>query len=75
MVTDDGRGDACQSDWDNDGVPDDKDICPSNGDVSKTDFTDFMSVSLNPNSLRSQVNPNWKIYGNVRMHLNLFSEV
>ena len=62
----DGRGDACEGDWDNDGVPDANDICPSNNDISKADFSDFMSVSLNPNSRRSQVNPRWMIYGNVR---------
>ena len=59
----DGRGDACDGDWDNDGVPDANDICPSNTDVSKADFSDFTSVSLNPNS---RVNPRWMIYGNVR---------
>lgn len=59
----DGRGDACEGDWDKDGVPDAKDICPSNSDVSKTDFSDFTPISLNPNSYRK---PQWKIYGNVR---------
>ena len=67
----DGRGDACEDDWDNDGVPDTKDICPSNSDVSKTDFSDFMPVSLNPNSQQYQVKPRWMIYGNVRKQVSM----
>ena len=65
LHTGDGRGDACQDDWDNDGVPDSLDICPSNGDIFKTDFTHFSAIDLNP-SPQSKIDPVWMIYDNVR---------
>lgn len=45
-------------------MPDGQDVCPANADISKSDFTEFMSVDLDP-SPQSRIDPLWIIYGNV----------
>ena len=42
----DGVGDACQEDFDQDGVPDKDDNCPQNAKISHTDFTKSHMVLL-----------------------------
>lgn len=50
---------SCNDDYDGDGVKNDKDICPYNKNISKTDFRDHIIVRLDPEGA-SQVDPDWQ---------------
>lgn len=56
-------GDACESDYDNDGVDDRYDDCPSNSLVTTTDFSSFTSIILYPNLLTAP-HPGWLVLHN-----------
>ena len=55
MCTGDGRGDACATDYDGDGVDDSEDVCPLNGHISRTSFFDAIKVRLD----KSELEPSW----------------
>ena len=57
-----GIGDACENDKDGDGTPDDKDVCPEDPSIQKTDFSNYMKVMLEK---RGAVHPVWKVSNNV----------
>ena len=59
-------GDVCQNDLDGDGVPNDKDVCPEDPAVSRTDFSDYMTVDLDTGT-RNKVKPEWRTFNNVRI--------
>ena len=42
----DGKGDACEDDYDGDGVVDSVDVCPHNNKISKTSFFDSIQIEL-----------------------------
>ena len=42
----DGKGDACEEDYDGDGVGDSADVCPHNGKISKTSFFAGIPIKL-----------------------------
>lgn len=73
-----GVGDACEGDFDGDGVPDSVDTCPRNAKLFKTDFTDYEPISLDPSG-RQQVDPLWKVVDNVSIctlvHLSYLSSI
>ncbi len=54
----DGVGDACEDDYDGDGVLDSEDVCPKNNKISEVDFNNMMEVNLDPNS-RDENDPVW----------------
>ena len=54
----DGKGDACQVDFDGDGVEDTKDNCPVNFFMSRTNFSSFLNTSLDFNAFSA---PEWII--------------
>ena len=45
-VLGDGKGDACQDDFDGDGVTDTEDNCPVNPHISRTNFTVYLNTSI-----------------------------
>lgn len=49
-----GLGDPCDGDFDDDKVPDDKDACPVNHHVTRTDFTRLQKINLSPFEERSR---------------------
>lgn len=57
----DGFGDVCEEDRDNDGVLDYLDNCPNNSKIFSTDFRTYQTVVLDPEG-ESQIDPNWVIY-------------
>ena len=52
-------GDACISDFDGDGVPDDDDHCPHVKHLSKTSFSNHFTVDLYPG--HSDPLPVWRV--------------
>ncbi|CAL7945170.1 unnamed protein product [Xylocopa violacea] len=56
-------GDACLNDYDNDTVEDRFDNCPNNSLISRTDFTNYKQIPLDPYGT-SQVDPHWVILHN-----------
>lgn len=42
----DGRGDACDDDFDGDKVKDDRDNCPNNSLIHSTDFRTYQTVRV-----------------------------
>ena len=60
FTIDDGKGDACDDDWDGDGVLDRFDVCPDNKKIYKTDFRTYQTIALDPEG-ESQIDPLWII--------------
>ena len=48
FLTEDYVGDACESDYDNDGVSDKDDDCPANAAISTTDLSSYTNINLYP---------------------------
>ena len=42
----DGKGDVCVDDYDGDGILDQVDNCPKNGQISNTDFRGIQAITL-----------------------------
>ena len=61
----DGKGDACDPDFDGDKIDDREDVCPENPDISSTNFKDYFHVMLDPIG-SSQVDPEWEVLNDVR---------
>lgn len=61
----DGIGDSCSSDYDGDRIPDTEDTCPNNNHITRADFREHQTVSLDPYG-DSQVDPEWKVSNEVR---------
>ncbi|XP_039248576.2 thrombospondin-1-like [Styela clava] len=55
-----GRGDVCEEDFDGDNIKDFEDACMDNALITKTDFTHFDMVKLDPTGT-AQIDPNWVI--------------
>lgn len=53
----DGKGDACATDYDGDGIEDTIDVCPFNGKISKTMFFNAIEVGLDDND--NEQSPHW----------------
>ena len=47
----DGKGDACATDYDGDGVADEKDVCPRNAKIHETSFYNPIKVTLDKTEL------------------------
>lgn len=56
----DGVGDACEDDADGDGTTDPQDVCPYNKHISRTNFTKFDQIALDPIET-TQMDPFWTI--------------
>ena len=41
-----GKGDACEDDYDGDGIADSEDNCPNNGLIFNTDFRGIQAITL-----------------------------
>ena len=63
LISDDGRGDVCQWDFDGDGDVDADDACPENHKVYATDFRNSQIVYLGPRQYPAQ----WEVYADVSM--------
>lgn len=63
MISDDGIGDACYDDNDNDKVGNLIDICPNNSRVWATDFRKYDTIALDPYG-KTQEDPIWEIHHN-----------
>ena len=61
----DGVGDACEGDNDGDGIADNVDICPDNILISQTDFKNYQTIDLDPNTDSTQPDPKWVILADV----------
>lgn len=57
----DGIGDACWNDNDNDTIINQYDNCPDNNKIWTTDFREYITVDLDPIG-NSQEDPIWKIH-------------
>ena len=66
--SDDGVGDICESDFDQDKVIDRIDNCPENAEVTLTDFRAYQTVVLDPEG-DAQIDPNWVVLNQVRHSL------
>ena len=55
-----GRGDLCENDFDGDGILDFEDACMDNALITRTDFSKFDKVKLDPRG-DAQVDPNWVV--------------
>ena len=64
--SDDGVGDICESDFDQDKVIDRIDNCPENAEVTLTDFRAYQTVVLDPEG-DAQIDPNWVVLNQVRL--------
>lgn len=62
--TDDGVGDVCESDFDQDTVIDRIDNCPENAEITLTDFRAYQTVVLDPEG-EAQTDPNWVVLNQV----------
>lgn len=62
--TDDGVGDICESDFDQDKVIDRIDNCPENAEITLTDFRAYQTVVLDPEG-DAQIDPNWVVLNQV----------
>lgn len=76
FYTDDGVGDICESDFDQDKVIDRIDNCPENAEITLTDFRAYQTVVLDPEG-DAQIDPNWVVLNQVqkkihRIFRNLF---
>ena len=60
----DGVGDVCSSDYDGDHIQDTEDACPNNNQITRADFREPQTVSLDPYG-DSQVDPEWKVSNEV----------
>lgn len=58
-----GRGDACEYDFDGDGIPDPNDACPENVNIWRTDLSRFRTILLDPLGTE-QYDPNWIVRNN-----------
>ncbi|KFW89592.1 Thrombospondin-4, partial [Phalacrocorax carbo] len=56
----DGVGDICESDFDQDTVIDQIDVCPENAEITLTDFRAYQTVVLDPEG-DAQIDPNWVV--------------
>ena len=63
---DDGVGDICENDFDQDKVIDRIDNCPENAEVTLTDFRAYQTVVLDPEG-DAQIDPNWVVLNQVRL--------
>lgn len=61
---DDGVGDICESDFDQDKVIDRIDNCPENAEITLTDFRAYQTVVLDPEG-DAQIDPNWVVLNQV----------
>ena len=68
----DGRGDACEDDFDQDGHIDPYDACPEDPKIYDTDFRTFQTIVLDPIG-DSQVDPNWVVFDQVSAFCFYFS--
>ncbi|EDS43893.1 thrombospondin-4 [Culex quinquefasciatus] len=59
----DGLGDVCDTDFDGDGAEDWRDNCPRNGQIRRSDFSNFSRVALDPEGT-SQLDPEWEVLNN-----------
>ena len=66
----DGVGDACEGDNDGDGIADNVDICPDNYFISQTDFKNYQTIDLDPNTDSTQPDPRWVILADVSANRN-----
>lgn len=69
--SDDGVGDVCESDFDQDKVIDRIDNCPENAEVTLTDFRAYQTVVLDPEG-DAQIDPNWVVLNQVRFNVEIF---
>lgn len=53
-------GDACIEDFDGDGVHDKEDACPVNPRITRTDFSLYHTLAIDPESTK-QERPIWKV--------------
>jgi len=60
-----GKGDACDPDFDGDTVVDGSDVCPEDPGIYATNFKDYFHVMLDPIG-SSQVDPEWEVLNDVR---------
>lgn len=56
-------GDVCDTDFDGDGAEDWRDNCPRNGQIRRSDFSNFSRVALDPEGT-SQLDPEWEVLNN-----------
>jgi len=60
MTLENGRGDACEGDFDGDNVIDILDVCPHHSGISVTDFRKYDMIPLDPAGT-SQIDPFWVV--------------
>lgn len=63
LSLDNGKGDICEYDEDEDGTPNFSDNCPNNSMIYRTDFRAIRSVILDPEG-DAQRDPNWEVHAN-----------
>ena len=64
--SDDGVGDICEADFDQDQVIDRIDVCPENAEITLTDFRAYQTVVLDPEG-DAQIDPNWVVLNQVHI--------
>lgn len=72
MFVENGIGDKCEFDFDQDSVPDNLDICPENVFIYQTDFRQYQTVILDPLG-EAQIDPLWVVQNQVRIN-NIFTK-
>ena len=61
----DGTGDACENDFDADGIVDTEDACPYNKEIKIANFNSYKTVKLSNNqAARTEKHAQWKVTGN-----------